>query len=82
MQFQWKSLKLKKNTNNKIFCNVFFLSVLAEEFHSSKQKYEEEAKKSTEMHAKSSVDELEKVILKQQLKNYTLGTNLYWHRHI
>ncbi|XP_050974370.1 uncharacterized protein LOC127170455 [Labeo rohita] len=35
-------------------------SILAEEFQSSKHKYEEEAKKNTEKYANSSLDELEK----------------------
>ncbi|KAI7809114.1 hypothetical protein IRJ41_026008, partial [Triplophysa rosa] len=51
-------------------------SVLAEEFHSSKQKYEEEAKKSTEKHAKSSVDELEKKYVGPELSSTVIPPHL------
>ncbi|XP_073711258.1 uncharacterized protein [Misgurnus anguillicaudatus] len=51
-------------------------SILAEQFHSSKQKYEEEARKSTEKHANSSMDELEKKYVGPESSSTVIPPNL------
>ncbi|XP_051564280.1 uncharacterized protein LOC127446948 isoform X3 [Myxocyprinus asiaticus] len=51
-------------------------SILAEEFQSDKHKYEDEAKKSTERYANSSVDELEKKYVGPELANMAIPPNL------
>ncbi|XP_051997687.1 uncharacterized protein LOC127654531 [Xyrauchen texanus] len=51
-------------------------SILAEEFQLDKHKYEEEARKSTEQNANSSVDELEKKYVGPELANKVIPSNL------